>query len=56
MNGLQTNNLESEINLAAFGKQAAVAKFRNQSFTAKEISNDCTLLIPDSFQTKHDFF
>ena len=54
LEGLPTNNLESERHLAGFGKRAAVAKFRNQRFTAKGIRNDCTLLISDSFQTKHE--
>ena len=52
LEGLPTNNLESERHLAGFGKRAAVAKFRNQRFTAKGIRNDCTLLISDSFQCK----
>ena len=52
--GLPTNNLESERHLAGFGRRAAVAKFRNQRFTAKGIRNDCTLLISDYFQTKHE--
>ena len=52
--GLPTNNLESERHLAGFGRRAAVAKLRNQRFTAKGIRNDCTLLISDSFQTKHE--
>ena len=50
----QPKNLESERHLAEFGKRAAVAKFRNQHFTAKGIRNDCTLLTSDSFQTKHE--
>ena len=52
--GLPTNNLESERHLAGFGRRAAVAKFRNQQFTAKGIRNDCTLLISDSFQTLNE--
>ena len=52
--GLPTNNLESERHLAGFGRRAAVAKFRNQRFTAKGIRNDCTLLISDSFQTLNE--
>ena len=40
LEGLPTNNLESERHLAGFGKRAAVAKFRNQRFTAKGIRND----------------
>ena len=54
MAGLLTNNSESERHLAGFGKRAALAKFRNKRFTAKGIRNDCTLLISDSFQTKHE--
>ena len=46
--------MESERHLAGFGRRAAVAKFRNQRFTAKGVRNDCTLLISDSFQTKHE--
>ena len=42
--GLPTNNLEYERHLAGFGKRAAVAKFRNKRFTAKEIRNECILL------------
>ena len=53
-NSPPTNNLESERHLAGFGKRAAVAKFRNKRFTAKEIRNDCTLLISDFFQTKNE--
>ena len=52
LEGLPTNNLESERHLAGFGKRAAVAKFRNQRFTAKGIRNDCTLLISGYFQSK----
>ena len=44
---------EELVGLAGFGRQAEVAKFKNQVFTAKRIRNDCTLLISDSFQTKH---
>ena len=56
LEGLPTNNLESERHLAGFGKRAAVAKFRNQRFTAKGIRNDCTLLISDSFQCKAETY
>ena len=52
--GLQINNLESERHLAQFGKLVAVAKFKNQRVMAKEIRNDCTLLIPGSFHSKAD--
>ena len=52
--GLPTNNLESERHLAGFGKRAAVTMFRNKRLTAEGIINDCTLLISDSFQTKHE--
>ena len=44
LTGLPTNNLESESHLVKFGKQAAVAKFRNQRFKAKGIRNDFTFL------------
>ena len=43
LDGLPTNNLNSEKHLAGFGKRVAVAKFRNQRFTAKGIRNDCAL-------------
>ena len=52
LEGLPTNNFESERHLAGFGKRAAVAKLRNQRFTAKGIRNDCRLLISGSFQSK----
>ena len=29
-------------------------KFRNKCFTVKGMRNDCTLLISDYFQTKHE--
>ena len=50
LDGLLTNNLESERHLAGFRKQVAVAKFRNQRLTAKGIRNECTLLKYDSFK------
>ena len=48
--GLPTNNLIRH--LARFGKQAALAKFKNQRFKPKGIRNKCTLLIHGSFHAK----
>ncbi|CAB4057870.1 unnamed protein product [Lepeophtheirus salmonis] len=39
-----------EGHLAEFGKQAAVARYRNKNFTAKGIRNDCALLLSNYFR------
>ena len=41
---LLTNDLESERHIAKFWKRVALAKFKNQRFTAKRVKNDITLL------------
>ena len=46
---IPTNNLESEQNLTVFEKRASLTRFKNKTFTAKDIPNDCTLHRSDTF-------